>query len=546
MAWATPRTWVTGEVVTSALMNTHLRSNMLETAPAKATTAGDMFYATGPNTLTTLPISGAARKSLAANTTETALEYIDSLESLIQAQGDIIYGASANTPARLPKGSARQGLALPGASSPRQTSQEFSLSSANATARGMTVDATYAYVVDDVTEQVYVYRLSDGARQTGQEFDIHSTNTWPVGLGVGTTYAYVADRTETKVFVYQLSNGSQQTNLEFDLHTDNDHPRGMAVDATYAYVADDTDNKVYVYQLSDGARQTGREFGFHADNSNAQGIAVDSTHAYVLDHTDNKVYVYRLSDGARQTGQEFGLDVANSDAQGIGVGTTYAYVVDITDDRMYVYHLPGSYDSTPQWVATPQSLMTAQGDIIQASSANNPARLALGAAGQDLVVNPGATALTYADPVAPVATTMTELLAARSKNISLWGIEGNWVASRVHSHAAQRIGFAWCAPVNFASMTSMELVLLPRATATVINSLSLKQSAPGESISIDSESTGLASKDVTINVLTEWDVGTYFSGLSDITAGDYVSLWMQWQPGSNILVVGLKIVWVTT
>ena len=50
----------------------------------------------------------------------------------------------------------------------RQTAKEFALHSASASARGMTVSATHAYVVDDSTERVNVYQLSDGARQTAQ------------------------------------------------------------------------------------------------------------------------------------------------------------------------------------------------------------------------------------------------------------------------------------------------------------------------------------------------------------------------------------------
>lgn len=57
MAWTAPRTWVTGEVITSAIMNQHIRDNFLETAPAKAQAAGDIFYATGPNAITRLPIA---------------------------------------------------------------------------------------------------------------------------------------------------------------------------------------------------------------------------------------------------------------------------------------------------------------------------------------------------------------------------------------------------------------------------------------------------------------------------------------------------------
>jgi hypothetical protein len=49
MAWTAPRTWVTGEIVTAALLNAQIKGNMDLSAPAKLTTAGDMLYATGAN-----------------------------------------------------------------------------------------------------------------------------------------------------------------------------------------------------------------------------------------------------------------------------------------------------------------------------------------------------------------------------------------------------------------------------------------------------------------------------------------------------------------
>ena len=51
MGWTTPRTWASGEVVTAALLNTHLRDNLLETAPGLVTTDGDMVVATGAGAL---------------------------------------------------------------------------------------------------------------------------------------------------------------------------------------------------------------------------------------------------------------------------------------------------------------------------------------------------------------------------------------------------------------------------------------------------------------------------------------------------------------
>lgn len=63
IAWVSPRTWSTGELVTSALANTHWRDNLLETAPAKVTAAGDIVYGTGANALARLAI-GASPKVL--------------------------------------------------------------------------------------------------------------------------------------------------------------------------------------------------------------------------------------------------------------------------------------------------------------------------------------------------------------------------------------------------------------------------------------------------------------------------------------------------
>jgi hypothetical protein len=58
MAWTAPADKTTGDVVTAAIWNAALGAtgNMSQTAPAKVTTAGDMVYATGANTLTRLGI----------------------------------------------------------------------------------------------------------------------------------------------------------------------------------------------------------------------------------------------------------------------------------------------------------------------------------------------------------------------------------------------------------------------------------------------------------------------------------------------------------
>ena len=71
MAWSSPRTWVALEVLTAALLNTHLRDNLLETAPAKVTTAGDLVYASGANALARLGI-GTVGQQLVGGTSAPA------------------------------------------------------------------------------------------------------------------------------------------------------------------------------------------------------------------------------------------------------------------------------------------------------------------------------------------------------------------------------------------------------------------------------------------------------------------------------------------
>ena len=59
MAWTDPRDWTTGEVVTAAIMTTHVRDNLRMTAPHIVTTAGDIVYATGDSALQRLALGSS-------------------------------------------------------------------------------------------------------------------------------------------------------------------------------------------------------------------------------------------------------------------------------------------------------------------------------------------------------------------------------------------------------------------------------------------------------------------------------------------------------
>lgn len=75
MAWSVPLTAVSNATFTAAQFNASVRDNLLETAPAKATTAGSFFAATGTNAIAERIPGGAT--VLTAQTTATTATYGD-------------------------------------------------------------------------------------------------------------------------------------------------------------------------------------------------------------------------------------------------------------------------------------------------------------------------------------------------------------------------------------------------------------------------------------------------------------------------------------
>ena len=105
MAWTDGSDKSSGDVITAAIWNSYLGAgdgiDAMETA--KVTTAGDIVYATGDNTLARLGI-GSARQVLQMNSGASAPEWAASAQSTMSAKGDILTATAANTIARLAVG----------------------------------------------------------------------------------------------------------------------------------------------------------------------------------------------------------------------------------------------------------------------------------------------------------------------------------------------------------------------------------------------------------------------------------------------------------
>ena len=81
MAWTTPRTWTTGELVTASIMNVHVRDNLNETGPFLVTTKGDIVVASAANNLDRVAV-GANNTILTADSAEvTGVKWTSTITS---------------------------------------------------------------------------------------------------------------------------------------------------------------------------------------------------------------------------------------------------------------------------------------------------------------------------------------------------------------------------------------------------------------------------------------------------------------------------------
>ncbi len=87
MAWTTPRTWTTAEVVTKSIMDTHVRDNLNETAPAKAAAKGDTFAATAANAIEAVTVGSNNTVYMADSAQSSGVKWAD-LEDGANLDGD--------------------------------------------------------------------------------------------------------------------------------------------------------------------------------------------------------------------------------------------------------------------------------------------------------------------------------------------------------------------------------------------------------------------------------------------------------------------------
>lgn len=98
MAWNTPRTFVTGEVITATILNTNVRSNLNASAAGVASAVGDSFYASAANVVSPLAL-GSIYQQLTVNSAGTAPAWAEGYSPLdiVTTDAEVVSTAAETT-----------------------------------------------------------------------------------------------------------------------------------------------------------------------------------------------------------------------------------------------------------------------------------------------------------------------------------------------------------------------------------------------------------------------------------------------------------------
>ena len=143
-----------------------------QAAPGVLTTTGDVLYASSANTPARLAI-GTARQQVATNSAATAPEWVASLQSLLTTTGDTIQTTAANTPARL---AATASVAAHATTSDIWTARETILT-------GVAVTFTAVANAPYVSAVAWVYQNAAHIWTDGAVFDVQGNQNYTADIG---------------------------------------------------------------------------------------------------------------------------------------------------------------------------------------------------------------------------------------------------------------------------------------------------------------------------------------------------------------------------
>jgi sugar lactone lactonase YvrE len=236
---------------------------------------------------------------------------------------------------------------------PLDAAQEIVLDPANASAEGLTIDAVYLYVLDQVDRQLYRYRR-DGtgsvvASRILAQLDGSSTGA-PYGAALAGGSVFVVDASRDKIFTYGLASlFSGAGNIPATSELGLDPANGNAQDVAVLEAPTGTTTTTSTLTTTSSTATISTTTSSTATTSTAHSTSTSTTTTtlppgvsafFTVDPQDKRVYEY----DAAGLGS-FHLLAGNDTAQGLTLHSGALQVLDRRNRKIYEYDQSGTFQA---------------------------------------------------------------------------------------------------------------------------------------------------------------------------------------------------------
>ena len=223
--------------------------------------------------------------------------------------------------------------------------------------RGIGTDGATLWVVRDRatggSDRVDAYNLSHKGYIGEKSFLLDSENAAPKGVYVNSSTLWVVDEQDDKVYAYSLSGtpfGRLDPAKSFEIAPEDGHPRGMWSDGATMWIAGHVQEHVFAYNVGTtgtfGARDTTREGGLATSYAQPRGMWSNGSTLWVIDGALDRIYAHALDAtsgvGGRQPLREINLARENGAPWGIVSSGNTLWVADEAKVKVFAYNLPAA------------------------------------------------------------------------------------------------------------------------------------------------------------------------------------------------------------
>ncbi|MEI9913650.1 MAG: hypothetical protein WDN66_01430 [Candidatus Saccharibacteria bacterium] len=196
------------------------------------------------------------------------------------------------------------------------------------------VQGSYAYVVNQVSNNLVIYNISNPAAPALVGSVSTGSSSNPYNVYVSGNYAYVANWGSDSLAIINISNPANPT-LISSTTTGINSPESVYVQGNYAYVANEGSNNLAIYNISNPANPT--NIGSVATGSGPDSVYVQGNYAYVANGGSNSLGIFNVSNPASPT--SVGSVATGSGPYAVYVQGNYAYVANYTTGNLQIINV---------------------------------------------------------------------------------------------------------------------------------------------------------------------------------------------------------------